>query len=163
MSNGFSGWASLRSADLTYVNVQDQKASGTNGGTFTSGADRTRDLNTMVSDSSGVASLASNQLTLPAGRWRYSILATAHACDMHQAFLYNATTSTTIQRGTTCRAGATVGASVPSSVAGVVTLTTPTVLEVRHRCQTTRATDGFGLPASFGTEVYTVAEFWKDG
>ena len=36
------------------------------------------------------------------------------------------------------------------------------VLEVRHRCSSTRANDGFGLAANLTTEVYTVAEFFKE-
>lgn len=47
--------------------IQDQKSSGTDGGTFTSGAWRTRTLNTTVLNTIGAGfSLSSNQFTLAA-------------------------------------------------------------------------------------------------
>lgn len=56
---GATVWAKLTANNLTgtgnpfgaqLFHVQDQKASGTSGGTFTSGADRTRTLNTTVTN-----------------------------------------------------------------------------------------------------------------
>jgi len=149
---------------VPYVNIQDQKTSSTNGGTFTSGADRTRDLNTVVSDTAGIASLASNQITLPAGTYRFRIEAPALKVDNHQAFLYNVTTATVIQRGTSAyNSSSGFQATTTSNISGKVVLAAPSVLEVRHRCTATLATQGFGSAASFGTEVYTIAEFWKEG
>lgn len=58
-----------------YLLVRDQKANGVDGGTFTSGAWRTRDLNTVVANSIVGASLASNRITLPSGT--YHIIANA--------------------------------------------------------------------------------------
>ena len=40
--------------------IEDQKSAGTAGGTFTSGAWRTRDLNTEVSDPDGIVSTQSS-------------------------------------------------------------------------------------------------------
>jgi hypothetical protein len=149
---------------VPYVNVQDQKSSGTDGGTFTSGADQTRTLQTVESDIAGVATLASNQITLPPGTYRYRIDAPATQVGKHQVMLYNATTTTTVKRGSTAYSDSGIASPTTSSVVtGKVTITTATAFEVRHRCQTTRATFGFGAAASFGTEVYTVAEFWKEG
>jgi hypothetical protein len=147
-----------------YVNIQDQKSSGTEGGTFTAGADRTRDLNTIVSDATGLAALAGNQITLLAGRYRTSISCPAVQVGNHQAWLYNVTGAAVLLRGTSEYAGAISGGSGNSSnVAGTFTITGPTVLEVRHRCTATVAGFGFGDNCSFGTEVYTVAEFWREG
>jgi hypothetical protein len=42
----------------------DSKAQNTAGGTFTSGADRTRDLNLIEHDDSHITSISSNQFTL---------------------------------------------------------------------------------------------------
>lgn len=47
------------------VIIEDQKTSGTNGGTATSGARETRTLNTLVYNAGSLASLASNDFTLP--------------------------------------------------------------------------------------------------
>ena len=41
-------------------------------------------------------------------------------------------------------------------------LSSSAVLEIQHECTSTYANYGFGFPGSFGTEVYTIAEFWKE-
>jgi chemotaxis methyl-accepting protein methylase len=44
---------------------------------------------------------------------------------------------------------------------GSFTLASAKVLEIQHRVNTTRNTNGWGSATSWGTEVYTVAQFWK--
>ena len=51
----------------SYAIIADQKSSTTQGGGFTSGAWRTRDLNTEIADADGIVSISSNQFTLGAG------------------------------------------------------------------------------------------------
>jgi len=46
---------------------------------------------------------------------------------------------------------------------GRFTLSTTTVLEVQHQCNTTRASNGFGVAANFTTEVYTSVELTREG
>ena len=41
-----------------------------------------------------------------------------------------------------------------NAIEGAFTIAGTKVFEVQHRCATTRAGDGFGLAAGFGTEVY---------
>jgi len=43
----------------------------------------------------------------------------------------------------------------------VVTIAGSKAFEIRHRCSDTFATNGFGIAASFGTEVYTRVEITK--
>lgn len=148
---------------VPYVCVEDQKTNGSHGGTFTSGADRTRDLNTIVSNDAGIASLAANQVTLPPGTYRFKFSAPAKNVQLHQAFLYNATASAEVKRGSSSHDPTTNGSITLSEGQGRVTITVPSAFEVRHRCGITRATDGFGIAAAFGTEVYTSIEFWKEG
>ena len=73
----------LKSALDGYILIRDEKASGTTGGTFTSGAWQTRDLNTEVVDTGNHASVATNQITLAAGTYRFRIVAPAHLV-LHQ-------------------------------------------------------------------------------
>src|SRR3990172_5694485 len=73
----------LYSAITDYVLVTDEKAQGTNGGTFTTGAWRTRDLNSEKSDVNGLATVASNQVTLAAGTWLFRCIAPACAVEAH--------------------------------------------------------------------------------
>lgn len=153
--------------DIPYVKVSDTKASATDGGTFTTGAWRTRDINTEDSDTAGICSIAANQITLSAGTYICKIFAPAYGVDQHKARLQNTTGATTLVLGKRANAGAP-GASAGMSesiIAGKFTVAAAQALEVQHYCRTTRATDGFGTGfADAGvSEVYTVAEFWKVG
>lgn len=147
-----------------YVCVQDQKASGTEGGTFTNGAWRTRDLNTELEDTHAIASLSSNQVTLPSGTYRCHILAPGRSVNTHAARLRNITASTTLLSGQSARSTEESN----SVIVGRFTLATSSALEVQHICESTGSTNGFGISVGsrvtggVATEIYTVAEFWKE-
>ena len=140
------------------VIIEDQKPQGTPGGTFTSGAWRTRDLNTLVFNHNSLASLGGNRFTLPAGTYCIDWDAPAFYVDLHQSALYNYTTSTIVAYGTS--AHNTTGSSVGTTV---ITITSPTSFEIRHICKLTKDTDGFGKAANFGTEIYTRVRIKKIG
>lgn len=167
MNMSFSGWSTPPRRD-PYVKVEDQKASGTAGGTFTSGSYQTRTINTIVTDTHGIASLnaAFTQLTLPAGTYRILAQAISYRVDLNKLRLQNISLGTTLV-GPGPNEYMASGANTTHSRAmlcGIFTLAGPSILEIQHRGQTTRATDGFGLAATFGdVEVYLVAEFWKTG
>jgi hypothetical protein len=142
-----------------YALIQDQKTQNTPGGNFTSGADRTRTLNTIVSDSIGV-SLSSDQITLPAGTYQWVVTAPTQDVDRHQALLYNVTDAAVVQRGTSTFSASSIPTS--SMIMARVTITSLKAFEIRHRCQTTHNTTGFGLAANFGTEIYTSVQIIKE-
>lgn len=158
---GHVTYAAPTAAAAPYVNVQDQKAQNTAGGTFTSGAWQTRTLNTLVADTGSIASLASNRVTLPAGTYLCRIKVPAEFVNHHQARLQDITGGTTLLTGTSEFASTAAGMGTSSWIEGVFTLAASHALEVQHQCGTTNATNGFGSPANFTTEIYTVAEFWK--
>lgn len=152
--------AAQRASD--YILIRDEKAAGTEGGTFTSGAWQTRTLNTEVSDAGGHASLATNQITLAAGTYECRISCPGSIVADHQARLYNTTAAATILEGTSEQSAAGSTTTSRSVIVGRFTVAAAQALEVQHRCSTTRATDGFGGAANFGEkEVYTIAEFWR--
>ena len=148
-----------------YICIQDQKPQNTQGGTFTSGAWQTRDLNTEVADDGNHASMASNQITLAAGTYRCRIECPAYATYRHQARLQNITDSSTTLIGTSGFSGFYSGASYPSVVSSIIvgefTISSAKIFEIQHQCESTTGSDGFGVQCNFGTEVYTVVEFWK--
>lgn len=145
-----------------FLILQDQKASGTNGGTFTSGAWRTRDLNTIVFNSIGSGfGLAANQITLPIGTYLINASAPADEVDFHKTRLQNITNGTTVVLGTSEICSSADFTQTRSILVGAFTTTVSNVFEIQHRCLTTRATFGLGRPGSFDTEVYTVANIWK--
>jgi hypothetical protein len=146
---------------IPYVHIQDQKTAGTDAGTSTSGSWQTRTLNTEVNDSASIATLASNQVTLPAGTYITDIIVPGYQIGLHKARLRNTTAGTTLCVGTS-EITATSSSGSASFITGQFTLSVSSALEVQHRCGTTSATTGFGRASNFDeVEVYTVARFWK--
>jgi len=149
-------WLNARFTDTSgYASIKQAVASGTNGGTFTSGAWQTRPLTT-ISTTSAFASLSSNVITLAAGTYRVSGSALGNQVDWHQLRLRNTTDSATLLVGVLSFAAAAspYGATL-SSISGRFTLAASKSVELQHYGQTTRSTDGFGSARSFGEdEVY---------
>jgi len=144
-----------------YLHIVDQKAVATSGGTFTSGAWRTRDLNTTRTNTISGASLASNQITLPAGDYEIVASAPAYQCDGHQCRLYNITDASEIILGTNEYSQQTYSGNCRSFVLGRFTLAGVKVLELQHRCQTTAATAGFGISNSWANSIYADVQIWQ--
>lgn len=135
--------------------LEDQKTQNTGGGTFTSGADRTRDLNTEAFDPDGIVSISSNQFTLVAGKYLVEWEAPSHNAGVNQSWLYNVTDASEVKRGSSEGNANGANLATTSRGAAIVTITSSKAFEIRHRCGSTSATNGFGYPANFGTEVYT--------
>jgi hypothetical protein len=150
-----------------YGNVayfRDEQTSGTNGGTFTSGSFVTRVLNSTVVNTISGCTLTSNQVSLPAGTYWIIGNAPALNCDSHRALIYNVTDSATALLGASgsLSTSATVNDGSIAIVQGPITIASTKTISLRHRCQTTRATNGLGLAASFSeTEIYAQLWIWK--
>jgi hypothetical protein len=146
------------------LHVRDEKAAGTQGGTFTSGAWRTRTLNTTKTNTISGASLASNQITLPAGTYTIQAYAPGLRVDGHVAKLYNITDSADVLIGSNASCGSGSTTHAPATVFGVFTITAQKTFELQHRCQSTCADVGFGVrnELSIG-EVYAEVLIWKIG
>ena len=161
VAGGVPTWAAPAApAGPTYAIFTDTKASSTNGGTFTNGAWRTRDLQTtQINDISG-CSLASNQVTLPAGTFYVSGNAWGYQVDQHQTRIFNTTSSTVVFLGTSAFAPASNGSS-PSPFDGIFTLGSSATIELQHRCATTHATFGFGVGNSWGDNIFSTIVITK--
>jgi hypothetical protein len=144
-----------------YILIRDEKTSGTDGGTFTNGAWRTRTLNTEVTDTGNHASLASNQITLAAGTYECFIRCPGYEVGPHQTRLQNITDTATTLLGTTDAASNSDFSVTQSIIIGRFTIATSKTFEIQHQGLHTRSTDGFGRSGGFGTEIYTIAEFRK--
>ena len=147
----------------SYVKVSDVKSAGTAGGTFTQDAWQTRILNTEDNDPDAVCSLSSNQITLAAGTYECNIICPGARVGHHQTRLRNVTGAATLLLGNSAyEDSAAYSSQNYSIIRGRFTIAASQAIEVQHYCDTTRASDGFGIPANLGVdEVYTVAEFWK--
>lgn len=144
-----------------YILVQDQKASGTDGGTFTSGSWIQRNINTEVVDAGGYCTVASNQITLLAGTYRFRITCPGYRCGEHRNKLYNVTDAVDVALGTSSYTGNTMFVQTMTEVVGKMTIAGTKTFQVQHRCAVTANTNGLGVKSSMGTEVYTSAEFWR--
>ena len=100
-------------------------------------------------------------MTLPAGTYKITGYAPAASVDGHQAQLYNASDSSTAIYGSSALAHSTTATVTRSFIDDTITIASSKVFEIRHRCTTTRATDGLGKAASFGSEVYTTLVIQK--
>jgi hypothetical protein len=134
--------------------IKELQTSGTNGGTFTAGAWRTRTLNTVQNDTQGFVSLNSNQILLPAFNWRVSARAPAANCGNHQCRLQNVSAGTTVAMGSNSY-GNPAGVQSDSVVDACFSSNGSDLYELQHQCQITVANVGFGGPNSFGGEVYS--------
>lgn len=158
LASGVPAWAY---AKPPLLHLQDQKAAGTDGGTFTSGDWRTRTLNTEVTDEIG-STLSSNQFTLPAGTYEVMAWATGYEVSYHVAKLRNITDSTDTLIGSAVRVPA--GAATPSFVRGRFTIAGAKTFELQHRCTSSNADDGFGIAVNVGvTEIYADVMIWRVG
>jgi len=143
-----------------YILITDEKAQNTAGGTFTSGAWRTRDLNTEKVDIGNHASVASNQITLAAGTYRCRAACPASEVGRHAARLQNITDGTTIATGSSAYGAA--GAGSVSFVVARFTITAQKVIEVQHQCAITVSTNGLGVESNFQVETYTMVELIRE-
>ena len=147
----------------SYAIICDQKTDGTNGGTFTSGAWRTRDLNTEIADPDSIVSISSNRFTLGAGTYLIEASAPAHDVARHQTRIYNVTDAAVVQYGMGELIGTSDTVSSTSLVVGRVTITGSKAFEIQHRSQSTKSSTGFGAATSFGgVEIYTLVRIYKE-
>lgn len=148
----------------TYAIICDKKDPSIDGGSFTSGAWRTRDLNTKIADPDGIVSIASNQFTLGAGDYLIEASASAYVVNRHLTRLYNVTGSAVVQYGAMEYSWSSGNVTNRGFVVARVSLTASTTFEIQHRSQSTQSNNGFGIHSSFtGTDsIYTVVKIYKE-
>ncbi len=145
--------ASVSVGDIIFL--RDIKTQNTAGGTFTTGAWRTRDLNTETIDDGNHCVLTSNQFALNAGTYEIWASAPAFQVNQHQARLQNITDTVTTLVGTTEYSNVAGYGMSASIIVGRFVIASSKTFEIQHQGAGTVATQGFGLPANFTTEIYT--------
>lgn len=148
----FIGWPEV-------LHVRQEETSGTQGGASTSATSHTRILNTVVLNEITGASLASNQITLPAGTYRIRASAPAIDCDSSKVSLYNITDSAFEIVGQNVFSSTTDTSGVMGLVRGQFVITATEVFELRHWIQTGKTVNGLG-PTSTDAEIEVYAEVW---
>ena len=150
------------------IHVRDERASGANGGSISSGmAWVTRALLAVKLNTITGASLASSRVTLPAGTYEFDGSAPVWGVGMHQARLYNVTDSVAVATGTSEFASDLTNGNgfYPSSrsfLRGRFTVAASKVFELQHLAQSAGAARSAGQPSSTGeVEVYSEVIFRK--
>ena len=156
-----------------YAILEEQQASGTDGGAFTAGSWVTRVLNTEVVDGDSIVILGNgsnganaNEFILDVGGWLIEWSAPAVGVDGHTTRLYNVTDSALIADGSA--AWSDTGTSNISYSTGKVRYSNlsagPRVLRIEHQCGTSNAgTEALGKALSLGIERYTTVTIYKEG
>lgn len=142
--------------------LQDQKTSGTAGGSSIAGT-QTRTLALISNEISG-ATFNSNQFTLPAGNYKFNGYSTVHGdVNLSKVRLYNVTDSAYVLEGESTANSATTSGGLNPILVGYLTFTSQKTLELRTYTQSVVSTYGLGIPTSQGTEVYASLEITKIG
>lgn len=147
----------------SYAIICDQKSLGTDGGTFTAGGWRTRDLNTELIDADGIVSISSNQFTLQAGTYFVEAAAPAYKANRHMIKLYQTSgTAGNVVTGTSMYAtNASAGYNIARLFARF-TISEATTYEIQHYAESSETTYGFGVGTDLSTEIYTVVKIFKE-
>jgi hypothetical protein len=141
--------------DYSVAGVARTETLGTEGGNIATGAWRTLQLNGELFDADGIATVASNQITLGAGT--YEVVAyqpVFYECERAQTRIYNATDSAIIQEGLSQREGGSGGAANGLTVAQF-TLAGTKAIEFQVRLAIANNPFGGGVGADFDTEQYS--------
>lgn len=137
------------------IHVRDEKATGTHGGSSSAG-DNIRTLNTVVTNTIADASLASNQVTLPAGTYLIDAWGIAMRSNQTRAFLYNITDVAVELLGSVEYSGQSDTTALPALVRGQFTITAEKDFELRQYFNNATATIGLGNRSNDGrTEIYS--------
>lgn len=144
-----------------YILLRDEKASGTDGGGSTLGSWLTRDINTEVVDTGNNAAIATNQITLQPGTYRFDAFSTLFFSGEVRLRLQNITDATTVD--ISVNVGTHSGAADLVYLSGRFTIAAAKVLELQYRSSATKATNGLGVASTFGVnEIYSEIKFWKE-
>jgi hypothetical protein len=179
-TNGYKGfyfyngaaWDTLGGAsNVTYVSnvinvsnsgitlISDIKPVSTNGGTFTNGAWRKRDLNTISGDLSKV-SLSNDTVRIDSGVYLVTISAPAYEVNENQVRLFNVTKNSVSGSGTMSFSDKFASTASQLSVIVEVGMSGESFV-VQHRCSTSASDSGFGKGSSWSENVYTQVQIQK--
>lgn len=133
----------------------DIETTGTDGGTFTSGAWQTRKLNSTVIDSNSLFNLSANVISVSTpGLYYVKAWSVGYKCDNHQVRLYDPTNSVELAAGCAAFAAQTSPFGETRSELEFVLRLVPSAtqsMRLEHQCQTTEASDGLGKNTGFGS------------
>ncbi len=144
------------------VFLKDVKASGANGGTFTTGAWQTRDLNTLENQFGHTwvsGPDVNNRFTLNSGFYEISALCPAYGVSGHKCRLYNYSDAVEAVPGTNRFSETASNTDTASAILGSFGIAGTTTFEIQHYSNATKTVNGFGFSTGIGSsEVFTIVK-----
>jgi hypothetical protein len=160
---GLTAFAQLK-GHAPDVMATEETTSGTDAGTATSGSWFTRVLTTLGRNHGTLASLATGEVTLPAGSYHATWSVPGFFVNRFQSRLQNMTDTTTLALGTSeyNSNGVADGFVTQSLGSCVFTLAASKAIAVQMRVEATRATDGRGRGSNFSVNnIFTRLDITK--
>ena len=165
-----SEWQSVAWSSPPTMIVEDQKTSGTDGGT-SSTSRSTRDLNTVVHNGISGASRSGNQIVLPAGTYEVEWWAPFHRTLQAVTWLHDATNSADLAQAQGYFSDSnSAGGDVQGKCVGVsapFTFSAEANIQIDYECRTSFSGTGLGHSVADYTdatyEVYTRVRIKKVG
>lgn len=153
------------SGSLDMLLYRSEFASGTGGGTFTTGSWVTVPLNAETVDQGNHGSIAASEITLEAGTYRYQFVVVGNQVNNFQGRLYNVSDAGPIT-GSYGSVGTSVSGTANNTQAigfGRFTIASSKTIRLEAQCASTKTTDGFGNAGSFGGgEVFSYLQLFKE-
>lgn len=141
--------------DAGMLHYQHQQTSGTDGGTSAAADWQKLTLNTEIWNTITGASVATSQVTLPAGTYECYASCNGFQCNAMRLRLRDTTGSADLLYGVNGRAQATDNSVAVTTMRGRFTLTVESVLELQLYTSTAKATTGLGFALTTGeVEVF---------
>jgi hypothetical protein len=145
-----------------YIVLQDQKASGTNGGAGGAASFNKRTLNTVLLDQTGEVSLSNSQFTIPAGTYRVYAIAPAYRVTVHILRLWNDTLGRVELSGDSEFTGTVAGDVAFAEMTGVFSINSSQTLEIQNRVGANSGDNNLGFAMiQNSTAVYTTVILTK--
>lgn len=154
--------ANFSAVSSSFATFNETQANGTDGGASVATTWTTRVLNTTVINGITGASLATNQVTLPAGTYTVTVFSPLRNTNLTKIRLYNITDSAIIQVGQNCNFDSAGSVGAVATLQAQFTLAASKALAVQYYCQSAVATFGLGRAISASTsEIYTSIQIQK--
>lgn len=158
----YKTWEASGNAISQYFYARDEKTAGSTGGSSSSNAWHTRDLNTIKINLIG-ATLASNRITLPAGRYYIAARMPSYAGASTRGGIFNYPAGSLLISGPSQYCGGGFGINVWNDVEGEITLAAQATIELRTWIS---EANSWGLGGQTSTSiglqgVFSEVRIWK--
>ena len=164
VDDSVSGVSGVLSVD-NFLHIQEQQTAGTSGGSTVAITWTKRPINTVVTNTITGASLASNQITLPAGTYYVEARSPGHKVGRYTSRIYNTTDAITELSGSSELSQNGDNCTTSSSILGVFTIAASKVLEFQYSAQIAVATVGLGYEVgsviTIPYEIFGDIKIWK--